>query len=138
MNLADAPNLASIDANERDDDQINLLEYWHVLVDRRWIVAGVAACVFVLALAATLLATPVFRASSTLQIEMKVGEHLKAVGVGPRLCETAARPPLVAALRADPEAAAHWSQAGPSAPPVRGVLQLPSPWRSGRPRPDRP
>ena len=83
MNLADAPNLASIDANERDDDQINLLEYWHVLVDRRWIVAGVAACVFVLALAATLLATPVFRASSTLQIERDTMKIMDVEGLTP-------------------------------------------------------
>ena len=83
MNLADAPNLASIDANERDDDQINLLEYWHVLRDRRWVVAGVAACVFVLALAATLLATPMFRASSTLQIERDTMKIMDVEGLTP-------------------------------------------------------
>ena len=51
------------------DDEINLLEYWQILRDRQWVVAGVTAAVFVLALVLTLLATPIFRASSTLQIE---------------------------------------------------------------------
>ena len=56
-------------AARQDDDEINLLEYWQILRDRQWVVASIAAAVFVLALVVTLLATPIFRASSTLQIE---------------------------------------------------------------------
>jgi capsular exopolysaccharide synthesis family protein len=54
---------------ERDDDEINLLEYWEILNDRRWLVLGVAGAVFLLALVFTLLATPIYRAGTTLQIE---------------------------------------------------------------------
>ncbi len=84
MNLADAPQIVAADAAARDDDdQINLLDYWHVLVDRRWIVAAVAACVFVLVLAATLLATPVFRASTTMQIERDTMKIMDVEGLTP-------------------------------------------------------
>jgi capsular exopolysaccharide synthesis family protein len=60
------------------DDEIDLLEYWQVLRDRWLVVAVVAAAIFLLALVLTLLATPVFRASSTLQIER---ESMKIVNV---------------------------------------------------------
>ncbi len=49
-------------AAQRDDDEINLLEYWQILRDRKWLVAAVAGAVFLLALVFTLLATPIFRA----------------------------------------------------------------------------
>ncbi|RYZ75100.1 MAG: polysaccharide biosynthesis tyrosine autokinase [Lysobacteraceae bacterium] len=61
------------------DDEINLLEYWQILRERQWLVAGIAAAVFLLALVFTLLATPIFRASSTLQIER---DSMKIVDVG--------------------------------------------------------
>ena len=64
---------------EPDDDEINLLEYWQILRDRKWLVAAVAGTIFVLALVFTLLATPIFRASSTLQIER---DTIKVVDVG--------------------------------------------------------
>lgn len=67
----------------RDDDEINLLEYWQILRERQWLVAGIAATVFVLALVFTLLATPVFRASSTLQIERETMKIMDVEGITP-------------------------------------------------------
>ena len=64
---------------ERDDDEINLLEYWQILRDRKWLIAAVAGAIFVLALVVTLLMTPIFRASATLQIER---DTIKVVDVG--------------------------------------------------------
>src|SRR5690349_12869916 len=63
-----APQPATV-VVERDDDEINLLEYWEILHDRRWLVLGIAGAVFLLALVFTLLATPIYRAGTTLQIE---------------------------------------------------------------------
>lgn len=65
------------------DDEINLLEYWRILVERKWLVAGIAAGVFVLALALTLLATPIYRASSTLQIERETLKIMDVEGLTP-------------------------------------------------------
>ncbi|WP_159015922.1 GumC family protein [Cognatiluteimonas profundi] len=64
---------------ERDEDEIDLLEYWRILRDRKWLVAAIAGGVFALALVLTLLTTPIFRASSTLQIDR---ETIKVVDVG--------------------------------------------------------
>ncbi|MGN6512106.1 MAG: GumC family protein [Lysobacteraceae bacterium] len=83
MNDLSRPQLPATPAEERDDDEINLLEYWQVLRDRRWLVAGVAAAVFVLALALTLLMTPVYRASSTLQIERDTIKVVDVEGLQP-------------------------------------------------------
>lgn len=52
-----------------DDDSIDLLEYW-AIVRRRWrLMAGTALATAFVALVFTLLATPVYRAGTTLQIE---------------------------------------------------------------------
>lgn len=67
----------------RDDDEINLLEYWQILCERRWLVAGIAGAVFMLALVFTLLATPIFRASSTLQIERDAMKIMDVEGLTP-------------------------------------------------------
>lgn len=56
-------------SEDRDDDQINLLEYWNIL-RRRWrLLAATALATVFLALVFTLLATPSYRAGTTLQIE---------------------------------------------------------------------
>jgi len=64
---------------ERDEDEIDLLEYWNILRDRKWLIAAVTGGVMALALVLTLLTTPIFRASSTLQIDR---ETIKVVDVG--------------------------------------------------------
>jgi len=57
-------------AEEGDDEEgINFLEYWRVLVKRRWTVLAATAMVLVIALVNTLLTTPIYRAAATVQIE---------------------------------------------------------------------
>ncbi|UHQ18457.1 polysaccharide biosynthesis tyrosine autokinase [Lysobacter sp. KIS68-7] len=72
-------------ASVQDDnnDSINLLEYWQVLRDRRWIVLGVTAAITLLALAVTLLMTPIYRAASTLQIERDTMKIMDVEGLTP-------------------------------------------------------
>ena len=48
---------------------VTLLEYWHALYSRRWLVIGITVAVVLLVLVATWLMTPVYRATTTLQIE---------------------------------------------------------------------
>ncbi len=48
---------------------IGLLDYWRALNSQRWLIVLITAAVLVLVLAVTLLMTPKFRATSTLQIE---------------------------------------------------------------------
>lgn len=57
------------------DDEINLLEYWRIILKRRWVVLAVVAAVVTATIALTLLTTPIYRATAVIQIdrgEMKV------------------------------------------------------------------
>src|SRR5688500_11504978 len=56
------------DERKRDDDEIDLLAYWRILVKRRWLVLGVLAGTLALALLATLFMPSIYRGSTTLQI----------------------------------------------------------------------
>ncbi|MDQ3524016.1 MAG: polysaccharide biosynthesis tyrosine autokinase [Chloroflexota bacterium] len=57
-----------MDLDGRGED-IDLRQLWHVLVARRWVVLGLTAAVVAVALVVTLMTTPIYRASSTIQIE---------------------------------------------------------------------
>lgn len=54
---------------EPDDDVIDLRELWNVLVRRRWTVIVTALVVFVAAVVFTAAMTPIYRATTTVQIE---------------------------------------------------------------------
>ncbi|MFN3523705.1 MAG: GumC family protein [Phenylobacterium sp.] len=58
---------------EDDEDEgegaLNLLHYWHILLKWRWVVAGCAVLGLAAGFLATLLTTPIYRASTTLQID---------------------------------------------------------------------
>ena len=78
MSLPAAPQ------NERDADEIDLLQYWNILRDNRWLVAGVMAAVVAVVVVLTLLATPIYRASSLLQIERESLQVVNVEGVVPQ------------------------------------------------------
>lgn len=62
-------------ADDEDEDSIDLRAYWAVVVRRKWTVLTFFAIVVVAVMTATYLTTPVYRASTTLQIdaeEMKI------------------------------------------------------------------
>ena len=61
-------NLQSV-AVERDDDVIDLRELWAMLVRRRWTVLVTALVIVVAGTIYTAMQTPIFRASTTVQIE---------------------------------------------------------------------
>src|SRR5437764_871825 len=70
-------------AQETADSGIDLLEYWHIILKRRWTVLGVFGIVFVVVLIATLLAPSIFRASTTLQIERDTIQVVQVQGLMP-------------------------------------------------------
>jgi len=51
------------------DDEINLAEYFDILVDRKWLVAGVTALGLALGVAYALLATPIYQSNLLIQVE---------------------------------------------------------------------
>src|SRR5512141_1613825 len=50
-------------------NEIDLLAYWQLLVKRRWLILGVLAAAVAVALLQTLLTTPVYRATTVIEIE---------------------------------------------------------------------
>ena len=73
-------------AEEGDDEEgINFLEYWRVLVKRRWTVLAATAMVLVIALVNTLLTTPIYRAVATVQIEPTAPGSLQVGGAAASL-----------------------------------------------------
>jgi succinoglycan biosynthesis transport protein ExoP len=75
--------IESLRQESRDDDEINLLEYWRILRERQWWVIGTAFAVVFLTLVFTLLATPIYRAGSTLQIERDTMKIVEFEGLQP-------------------------------------------------------
>ena len=66
-----------------DEDVIDLREYWHVLVRRKGTVLTVLAVALLVALLATFLATPIYRATLLLQIEREQGKVLEYQDITP-------------------------------------------------------
>jgi capsular exopolysaccharide synthesis family protein len=50
------------------DEGINLFDYWRILVKRRWTVVATLAMVLVIAMVNTLLTTPIYRATTIIQV----------------------------------------------------------------------
>ncbi|MEO6154482.1 MAG: polysaccharide biosynthesis tyrosine autokinase [Thermomonas sp.] len=69
--------------DRRDNDEIDLLAYWHILVKRRWLILSILAGVIALALLATLMATPIYRATAVLQLEKEGSQVFQAQGIQP-------------------------------------------------------
>jgi capsular exopolysaccharide synthesis family protein len=77
----------SLDLRANDDavdhDEIDLLSYWRILVKRRGTVLGALGIVLVATLIGTLLMTPIYRASTSLQIERDTIKVVDVEGVTP-------------------------------------------------------
>ncbi|MFV3369716.1 polysaccharide biosynthesis tyrosine autokinase [Pseudomonas sp. NY15435] len=54
-----------------DNDEIDLLQLFGALIDRKWMIAGITAGFLAAGAAYAVLATPIYRASATIQVEQK-------------------------------------------------------------------
>ncbi|SFN31885.1 GumC family protein [Dokdonella immobilis] len=70
-------------ADSGDDDGIDLLAYWRMLVKRRWLIAGIVAAVVAIALISTLLTPPTYRATVVMQIEAQSMQIMDVQGITP-------------------------------------------------------
>ena len=66
-----------------DSDEINLLQYWQVILKHKWTVLGALAIVFFSTLVATLLMTPIYRATTTLEIDRDTIKVVEVQGMTP-------------------------------------------------------
>jgi capsular exopolysaccharide synthesis family protein len=69
--------------DRRDDDEIDLLAYWHILLKRRRLIVTVLAAVVAIALLVTLLATPIYRATTVLQLDKSGTQVVRVDGLQP-------------------------------------------------------
>src|SRR5215475_8077840 len=74
------PSRARIDV-ESEHDEMPVLDYWRVLVVRRWTVFAVFATAVVFTLIFTFKQTPIYQASTTLQIDRENPNVLPVKGV---------------------------------------------------------
>ena len=65
------------------DDEIDLKAYWRALLTHRWVVLGATGLGVLVALILTLLATPIFRARTTLQINRDTVNVVRVRGFQP-------------------------------------------------------
>lgn len=61
--------LSAAFARDDDDDTINLSEYLDILLDRKWLVAGVTTVALAIGTAYALLATPIYQSNLLIQVE---------------------------------------------------------------------
>jgi polysaccharide biosynthesis transport protein len=66
---------------ESERDEMSLLDFWRVLVVRRWTILAVFATAVVFTLISTLKQTPIYQASTTLQIDRENPNVLPVKGV---------------------------------------------------------
>ncbi len=69
-----APGVLSTHVLSADQDEFNidLMGLWHILMKRRWTIIATVGIVFVFALVASLMITPVYRASASVQIDREL------------------------------------------------------------------
>jgi tyrosine-protein kinase Etk/Wzc len=67
-------------APAEDSDGINLVEYWDIIVDNRWLVLAVLALVTALGSLYALLARPVYEANLLVQVEDNMGSSKSLLG----------------------------------------------------------
>lgn len=77
------PAAAIAAADGGDEERLNLLGYWQILLKRKWLLLSVLASVLSVVLVKTLLTPPVFRASATLQIDQDTIKIVQSEGVAP-------------------------------------------------------
>src|SRR5258708_5186137 len=68
--------LQSFPVDEYDEGNINLLQYWRVLVTRRWTIAAIVLTSVVVTLIWTLRQTPMYQATTTIEIGRDIPDVL--------------------------------------------------------------
>ena len=68
---------------QRNEDEIDLMAYWRILVRRRWVVLSLLGAALFAAAVVTLLSTPIYRATTSLQIDRQSVQVVQVEGMSP-------------------------------------------------------
>jgi len=74
-------------APDEDDDEINLIEYWDIIVDNRWLIAAVTALAMAIGTAYAFLSKPVYEGNLLIQVEDSAGSAKSFLGEAASLFE---------------------------------------------------
>lgn len=74
---------AWIESDEDAKERIDLNRYWRILLKHKWIVIGVLVLSLAVGVAVTLMTTPIYRASTTLQIDRESAKIVNVQTVDP-------------------------------------------------------
>jgi tyrosine-protein kinase Etk/Wzc len=78
-NLLQAP-IAIAPQPALEEDGIDLVEYWDIIVDNRWIVAGITALALVIGIGYAVLARPIYESNLLIQVEDSAGSTKNLFG----------------------------------------------------------
>lgn len=117
---------------QRNEDEIDLMAYWRILMRRRWVVLSLVGAALFAASVATLLSTPIYRASTSLQIERQSVQVVQIEGMSPVESgwDNDFYQTQYELLRSYSLAQRVASQLGLASDPDVAELSRPSPWRS--------
>ena len=68
---------------DEEEGSFDLLKYWHVIVKRKWTVLSVFVIVLLTGVMMTMLTTPMYRATATVQIERQAARVVNVPGMEP-------------------------------------------------------
>lgn len=74
-------NLVRSSDPEAGEKEVDLLEYWRVIAKRKWTVLAVFAIVLLTGIMVTMLTTPIYRATATVQIERQASGVVRVPGI---------------------------------------------------------
>jgi tyrosine-protein kinase Etk/Wzc len=78
-NLLQAP-IAIAPQPVLEEDGVDLVEYWDIIVDNRWIVAGITALALVIGIGYAVLARPIYESNLLIQVEDSAGSTKNLFG----------------------------------------------------------
>jgi tyrosine-protein kinase Etk/Wzc len=82
-----APGQPAAAFTQPEDDEINLVEYWDILVDGRWLIATITVLALSIGIAYAMFTRPVYRANLLIQVEDSTGSAKSMLGEAASLFE---------------------------------------------------
>lgn len=74
---------AGLDADDDEGGGLNLALYWHIILKHRFMIAGAVLVSLVIGVVMTLMATPIYRATATIQIDREATRVVDIEGTEP-------------------------------------------------------
>lgn len=81
--LATTTAVGGLDGDEEAGSGFNLAAYWHIIVKHRFVIGGAVLAALIIGVILTLLTTPIYRATATIQIDREATKVVDIEGTEP-------------------------------------------------------